>query len=176
MRKILTGSPISTLPVLLVFALAGCAAEKKQDEYQSSLLENLPFVYKMTVQQGNIVTEEMVDQLQPGMTKRQVRYLLGTPLLNDFFHTDRWDYTYTLRRGHQEMVKKNLSLYFQDDALVRVDGDLRPDPNRAAARQPQEILVSVPDYEDSRGVVRRTLDAVGLDRPEPPPTPGAPTK
>jgi outer membrane protein assembly factor BamE len=117
----------------------------------------------MTVQQGNIITEEMVDQLQLGMTKSQVRYLLGTPLLTDFFHTDRWDYTYTIRRGHQDMEVKTLTLHFQDEALARIEGDLRPDPNRAAARQPTEIVVSVPDYKERKGLIRRGLEIIGVE-------------
>lgn len=159
----------NSFPALLVIPLAaapflvGCAGEEKPDEYQRSSLERLPFVYKMTVQQGNIVNEEMVDQLQPGMTKRQVRYLLGTPLLTDFFNTDRWDYTYTIRRGHQEMEIKTLTLHFADDSLVRIEGDLRPDPNRAAAREPKEIVVSVPDYKERKGLIRRGLEVIGLE-------------
>lgn len=127
------------------------------------MLEELPFVYKMTVQQGNILSEEMVDQLQPGMTKRQVRYLLGTPLLTDFFHTDRWDYVYTIRRGHQEMQSKKLTLHFQDDALVRMDGTIKPDPTRAATREPTEIVVEVPDYQARKGLFRRSLEAIGAE-------------
>lgn len=156
----------TALPVISLAAtwlLAGCAGEEKPDEYQRSSLERLPFVYKMTVQQGNIITEEMVDQLQLGMTKSQVRYLLGTPLLTDFFHTDRWDYTYTIRRGHQDMEVKALTLHFQDDALARIEGDLRPDPSRAAARQPTEVVVSVPDYKERKGLIRRGLEVIGLE-------------
>ncbi|MGE5152804.1 MAG: outer membrane protein assembly factor BamE [Bdellovibrio bacteriovorus] len=151
------------IPLPAVLVLGGCAGEEKPDEYQRSSLERLPFVYKMTVQQGNILTEEMVDQLQLGMTKRQVRYLLGTPLLTDFFNTDRWDYTYTIRRGHQEMEIKTLTLHFEDDALARIEGDLRPNPNRAAAREPKEIVVSVPDHKERKGLIRRGLEAVGLE-------------
>ena len=69
MRKLLT------LLVILAVAAPGCARNKKDDEYRNSVLSDLPFVYKMTVQQGNIITEEMVDQVQLGMNKSQVRYL-----------------------------------------------------------------------------------------------------
>lgn len=147
-----------------VSGLAGCAGETRPDEYQRSALERLPFVYKMTVQQGNVITEEALDQLQPGMTKTQVRYLLGTPVLTDFFNTDRWDYTYTIRRSHQDMVVKSLTLFFEDDTLVRTEGDLRPNPDRAAKREPSEIVVSVPDYKARKGFFRRSLEAMGLDR------------
>ncbi|WP_246221592.1 outer membrane protein assembly factor BamE [Marichromatium bheemlicum] len=130
------------------------------------MLENLPFVYKMTVQQGNIITEEMVDQLQPGMTRRQVQYLLGTPLLTDFFHSNRWDYTYTIKRGHQPMEVRYLTLFFEEDSLVRIEGDIKPDPVRAQSREPREILVKVPDHEGRKGLVERGLEAVGLEPEE----------
>ncbi len=162
MRKLLTRCAI--FPTLLaVLALGACGGEEKPDEYQSSMLEDLPFVYKMTVQQGNILTEEMVDGLQLGMTKRQVRYLLGTPLLTDFFHADRWDYVYTIRRGHEDMQSKKLTLYFQDDALARIEGTMRPNPSRAAGREPAEILVDVPDYTQRKGLIRRSLEAIGVE-------------
>jgi outer membrane protein assembly factor BamE len=164
MRIVLTHLSVTApLTLALALVLTGCAGEEKADDYQESPLEDLPFVYKMTVQQGNIITEEMVDNLQPGMSKRQVRYLLGTPPLNDFFHENRWDYTYTVQRGHKEMQIKRLTLYFQDDALVRVEGDMRPDAGRAATRAPREIVVEVPDYQGKKGIFRRTLEKVGLD-------------
>jgi outer membrane protein assembly factor BamE len=142
---------------------AGCSKESRPDEYQRSALERLPFVYRMTVQQGNVITEDMVDQLRLGMTKTQVRYVLGTPMLTDFFNVDRWDYTYTIERGHQAMEVKTLSLYFENDALARIEGDLRPNPNRAAAREPREIVVTVPDYKERKGIFRRGLEAIGLE-------------
>ncbi len=145
--------------------LAGCSSAEKKVEYQpsSSLLDRLPFVYQMPVQQGNIITAEMVDRLQPGMTKSQVRYLLGTPMLEDIFHSHRWDYTYTIRRAHQEMEIKRLSLFFDEDALVKVEGYVRPDANRAAARQPGEIIVTVPDWKDERGFLSRVFGKVGIE-------------
>ena len=160
MRKMFSFTMILCLAIL---AASGCAREKQPDSNRSSALENLPFVYRMTVQQGNILTEEMVDSLKPGMTKRQVSFVLGTPLLTDFFHTDRWDYVYTIRRGHQPMEKRVLSLHFQDDALVRMEGDIRPDAQRGELRERQEIVVSVPDYQERKGFLTRGLEAVGLE-------------
>jgi outer membrane protein assembly factor BamE len=153
---------IPLLWCLVVLVAVGCSKEKKPEEYRGSVLEDLPFVYKMTVQQGNIITEEMVDQLELGMSKRQVQFLLGTPLLTDFFQTDRWDYTYTIQRGHDPMEIRYLTLHFRDDSLARVDGDIRPNPARAEARVPEETLVSVPDYQDRKGLLGRSLDALGL--------------
>ncbi|QVL50945.1 MAG: outer membrane protein assembly factor BamE [Thiocapsa sp.] len=164
MRKLVY---ISILGGLVALATAGCSRDKKPDEYRGSVLEDLPFVYRMTVQQGNIITEEMVDRLELGMNKRQVQFLLGTPLLTDFFQTDRWDYTYTIRRGHDPMEIRYLTLHFQDDdSLARIEGDMRPNPARAEAREPQEMLVSVPDYQERQGLIRRGLETIGLEPKE----------
>ncbi|ESQ17167.1 MAG TPA: outer membrane protein assembly factor BamE [Chromatiaceae bacterium] len=163
MRKLLILSVILSV-ALGIATTAGCARDKKDDEYRSSVLSDLPFVYKMTVQQGNLITEEMVDQLQFGMTKSQVRYLLGTPLLADMFHTNRWDYTYTIERGHEPMVIKRLTVYFQDDALSRIDGAMQPNPERALAAQDEpEVVIKVPDWRDNRGLINRTLTTIGLE-------------
>jgi outer membrane protein assembly factor BamE len=159
MRKLLT-----LLVILAVAATSGCARNKKDDEYRNSVLSELPFVYKMTVQQGNIITEEMVDQLQLGMNKSQVRYLLGTPLLADMFHTNRWDYTYTIRRGHSPMKTERLTLFFTDDALTRIDGYLQPNPDRVlAAEDEREVVVKVPDWQDNQGLINRALNSIGLE-------------
>jgi outer membrane protein assembly factor BamE len=159
MRKFLTCSVICTL-----VALTGCSTTPTEDAYRGSFLERLPFVYRMTVQQGNLITEEMIDSVQIGMNQRQVRYLLGTPLLQDMFHQDRWDYTYTMRRGRNPMEVKPLTLWFKDDALVRIDGYLQPDPQRATARNPEEVVVSVPDWQDNRGLFTRAMNVIGLER------------
>lgn len=142
---------------------AGCSWGKKPDQYRGSVLEDLPFVYKMTVQQGNIITEEMVDALELGMTKRQVQFLLGTPVLTDFFRSDRWDYTYTIQRGREPMEVRYLTLHFSDDSLARIEGDIRPDAARAQRREPAEMVVSVPDHEERKGFFRRGLEAIGLE-------------
>jgi outer membrane protein assembly factor BamE len=88
---------------------------------------------------------------------------LGTPVLVDVFHTDRWFYTYTIRRGHGEMEKRPLAVFFEGDELARVEGFIRPDPQRASSREPQEMLVSVPDWDGDVGFFRKTLRTVGLD-------------
>jgi outer membrane protein assembly factor BamE len=159
MRNLLTSSVICTLVVL-----TGCSTTPTEDAYRGSVLERLPFVYKMPVQQGNLITEEMIDTVQLGMNQRQVRYLLGTPLLLDMFHKDRWDYSYTIKRGHNAMQVKRVTLWFKDDALVRIDGDLQPSPERATARSPQEVVLSVPDWQDNRGLLTRAMTTIGLEK------------
>jgi outer membrane protein assembly factor BamE len=155
------------LPILLTIsaslALSGCASKDGAPQYRESALSRLPFVYQMTIQQGNIITEDMIDRLEPGMTRNQVRYLLGTPMLVDIFHEDRWYYTYTIRRAHQEMEKKPLVIHFDGDAMTRVEGFIKPDPDRAAEREPEEIIVSVPDWEGDKGLVKRAMKSMGLE-------------
>jgi len=157
MKKVL-----ALLVMGVALAPVGCSFDKKRFQPGTSVLERLPFVYKITVQQGNIVTEEMVDRLETGMTKSQVKFLLGTPMLTDLFHTNRWDYTYTIRRGHDEMAMKRLVLLFEDDTLVQVRGDPRPDPRRAVRRRSADLLVSVPDWQDDRGLFATAISKLKL--------------
>lgn len=157
MKKVL-----ALLVMGVALAPVGCSFDKKRLQPGTSVLGRLPFVYKITVQQGNIVTEEMVDRLEPGMTKSQVKFLLGTPMLTDLFHTNRWDYTYTIRRGHDEMAMKRLVLLFENDTLVQVRGDLQPDPGRATQRRPADLLVSVPDWQDDHGLFATAISKLRL--------------
>jgi len=82
--------------------------------------------YRPDVQQGNIITKDMVDQLRTGMTRDQVRFLLGTPMLTDTFHQDRWDYPYYLRRRSGETQIRKLSIVFAEGKLARYESDAMP--------------------------------------------------
>ena len=107
--------------------LVACSSSEQRDNTQkNSFLERIPIVHRPDIQQGNIVTQAMVDQLRPGMSKRQVRFVLGTPMLVDVFHQNRWDYMYTMTEGWGDTKKQRLSLYFEEDRLTRLEGDLRP--------------------------------------------------
>jgi outer membrane protein assembly factor BamE len=85
-----------------------------------------PGVYKIDVEQGNIVTQEMADQLKPGMSRRQVRFILGTPLVEDTFNQDRWDYPYVKRNGNTILSEARLTVIFDGDTLLEVTGDYLP--------------------------------------------------
>jgi len=87
-----------------------------------------PGVYKISIPQGNIITQDMVDQLRPGMSKRQVIFVMGTPLVRDPFHQDRWDYVYNFQPGGGQRVGERVTVFFEDDQLVRITGDYQPDP------------------------------------------------
>lgn len=113
MRKVL-------LCISVAFLIAGCS--------------EFPGVYKIDIPQGNIVTQEMVDQLRPGMTPSQVRYIMGTPLVNDSFNENRWDYIYSIKQGDGERYRERISLFFEHDRLVRLSGDFRPGGQPDASR------------------------------------------
>jgi outer membrane protein assembly factor BamE len=114
--------------------------------------------YRPDVHQGNVITQEMVDQLRQGMTREQVRFMLGTPLLVDEFHKDRWDYPYYLNPRTGPVQSRHLTLYFEDNKLVRFASDEMPSeamagvmilgPNaRKKPKEPPRQPESVPDMQ-----------------------------
>jgi len=103
----------NTLIFLSVLLLVGC----------NSFSVPLLTPYKMDIRQGNFVSSEMREQLKLGMTKQQVRFVLGTPMINDVFHGDRWDYIYRLKQRDEIVEKQDLTLYFENDKLVRIADD-----------------------------------------------------
>jgi outer membrane protein assembly factor BamE len=82
--------------------------------------------YKIDIVQGNFVSKEQVDALKPGMSRNQVREILGTPLLSSVFHNDRWDYVFTFKRQGVEPQARKLAVFFRGDALERFEGDEMP--------------------------------------------------
>lgn len=110
-----------------------------------------PGVYLINIDQGNIVDQEMVDQLKPEMTRRQVRFLLGTPIVEDTFNNDRWDYIRLVRRGNDTLLRRRLTVVFENDVLVDVEGDLvgenwpEPDPVESADDASEELSEKTPD-------------------------------
>ncbi len=100
------------------------------------LLSGCLTVYKTEIQQGNVVTQEMIDKLKPGMTRSQVRFVLGTPLIVDPFHQDRWDYYYYLRRANETAGEtQRVTVVFKNDLLITVQGDTRVKSGDPAARE-----------------------------------------
>ena len=80
--------------------------------------------YRIEIQQGNFISQEMVAPLKPGMSKEQVRLVLGTPLLTDIFHADRWDYIYWREKAGEKREQRKLTVFFEDGKLTRLDGDV----------------------------------------------------
>lgn len=110
--------PALVLISLLLTACAGADGERR--------FRLLPAVHRFAIQQGNIVTQDMIDQLQPGMTRGQVRYVLGTPLIADTFDQSRWDYLYTLKKPSGKRLREHVTIHFDDDRLVGISGDYLP--------------------------------------------------
>jgi outer membrane protein assembly factor BamE len=90
--------------------------------------------YRPDIQQGNFVSQEMLTQLKVGQTREQVRFLLGTPLLTDMFHADRWDYPFYLARGNGELTTSRVTVYFKDGVVERFDGGNLPTEREYIAR------------------------------------------
>ncbi|OOZ36235.1 outer membrane protein assembly factor BamE [Solemya velesiana gill symbiont] len=147
--------------------LAGCESAQKVSDAIPNALDEMPYVYRVDVQQGNVVNQEMINKLQPGMSKSQVRYLMGTPMLIDTFHQNRWDYIYSMQEGKEERVQKRVALHFEQDRLVSIEGDLRPQPEPDPVQVDEENVITVPDYTpQKKGIVTRMLDSVGLESDE----------
>ena len=86
-------------------------------------------VYRANIAQGNVIKEEDLVQLELGMTKNQVRFLLGTPMIDDPFHKDRWDYVYYFKIGRREAIAQRwISVYFEDDVVSEIRRDLELKP------------------------------------------------
>ena len=122
--------------------------------------------YRPDIQQGNFVSQEMLNQLKVGQTREQVRFLLGTPMLMDMFHADRWDYPFYLARGNGELTTSRVTVYFKDDVVERFDGGNLPTEREYIAR------IAGP----ARNVVKEAKKAekAAASRPVEPATPATP--
>ncbi|MDR0770060.1 MAG: outer membrane protein assembly factor BamE [Burkholderiales bacterium] len=83
-------------------------------------------VYRMDINQGNYLTQDMVEKLKAGQTRLQVRTMLGTPLMASTFHADRWDYVYSYTKNGKEIERRQFVVFFKDDKLERWEGDEAP--------------------------------------------------
>jgi outer membrane protein assembly factor BamE len=87
-------------------------------------------VYRIDIQQGNLLDEGDINQVDVGMTRSQVQFLLGTPMVSDSFHRDRWDYAYYYRRGRSpEAIRRWVVVHFVNDRVARIDRDLELEPS-----------------------------------------------
>ena len=131
-------SRVFLLPLFLLLSACG---EMPKLEVPSFGIADSSLVYRQDIRQGNFITQEMVSQLKPGLTREQVRYVLGTPLVTDPFHANRWDYIYRYDNGKGDTQQRNFSVYFDDNKLTRVGGDVAPAvaaPSIAETAKPAE--------------------------------------
>ena len=87
-------------------------------------------VHRVAIQQGNIITQEMVDKLKPGINREQVAYIMGEPVLRNTFDDERWDYVYTIDVPNTFSSRQLVSLFFENDVLVYITGDMVPSSAR----------------------------------------------
>ena len=123
----------------------------------------IPGVYRINVQQGNDVSQEMINKVHIGMSKSQITFILGTPLLIDTFHPDRWDYLYSFHPGNGKREQRHITLFFSDDTLDNITGDIRiVDYADLTESERQDSNVVVPLGKKKVGIFQRILNGVGL--------------
>lgn len=137
------------LTLLVLQLLAGCSSVPS-------------LVYKIEIQQGNVITQEMVDKLKPGMTRSQIRFALGSPMISDVFHDNRWDYVYRLEQKGNLVEQRQLTVFFEDDKVVRVSGSFAP-TLAFAPPQPVDPTRSMTNVESGTPA---PVDATALREPE----------
>lgn len=115
-------------------------------------------VYKLDINQGNYITQDMVDKLKVGQTKPQVRLVLGTPLLTDVFHDNRWDYVYEYTRQGRKVEHRQFTAYFVDDKLARWEGDELPQSAAALNRIAADRALAPAAGADDKGPWARFVD------------------
>lgn len=103
------------------------------------MLASCGIVYKVPVNQGNLLEQDMVDSLKPGMTKRQVALIMGTPSVQSPFDEDRWSYTSSFTRRGKKAETKTLTLFFEENLLVRMEGDYFPQRDQALLEESRKI-------------------------------------
>ena len=159
-----------TFPRVVLVATALCAL------VACSSVPRIVKEYRIDVQQGNVLTQEMVSQLRPGLSRDQVRFILGTPVLIDMFHANRWDYFYWLKKGNSgEVDTRRFAVYFDADGkLISVAGDVaaaQPSDSTIVSETrnreidlgslPTDATVTMPPPEE-RGFFRSMIDIVGF--------------
>lgn len=157
-------SVLRALAAISVLLLAACSVTDPVTEKLTP--------YKIDIQQGNVVTQEMVAKLKPGMTKAQVRFILGTPLIMDAFHANRWDYVYRFQKAGKLTEERKLALFFDKELLQRVEGDVvavappAPDAGKGAAGAPvgalEQPLQNAEPAKEEKGFFGRMIEKIGF--------------
>ena len=124
---------------------------------------NAPLLYKIDIQQGNVVDQEMLDQLKPGMDKKQVKFIMGTPVLIDPFHNERWEYIYSFQEGGTVREQRHITLHFENDKLAYISGDIEisniPRQEYKIITEENAIIVPISDKEE-KGFFGRLFDKI----------------
>jgi outer membrane protein assembly factor BamE len=160
--------PITALlPGLLLLMLGGCESLQTTDSLLGAVTP-----YRIDIVQGNVVTKEQIAAIRPGMARNQVRDILGTPLLTDAFHADRWDYVFTIRRLGTEAQRRSVVLRFNGDTLAGIEAPDLPSEKDFVASISRARNVKVPKLELSEEERKalpapRTAETAGTAPAEP---------
>jgi outer membrane protein assembly factor BamE len=146
-------SVVYSISLAIVLSLSACSTDK------------IPGVYRIDIQQGNEVDQGMINQLEPGMTKNQVAYVMGTPLLIDTFHPNRWDYIYSYQAGGEDRQQRRITLLFDDEEkLTHIEGNTNTVASRAdlPEQERQDKNIVVPLTEKKTGFFNGFMNFIGL--------------
>jgi outer membrane protein assembly factor BamE len=157
--------------VLAAFAAAGCASLQSSDSFLGVITP-----YRLEIVQGNVVTQEQIERVKPGMTRTQVRDVMGSPLLADPFHVDRWDYVFAIRRQGAEPQQRSIVLRFEGDRLLSVDAPALPSE--------RDFVASIDTFKSRRDAgtlaltdeQRQALPTPRAKPSEPAPAPAGPAR
>ena len=170
MPAFLTRAAPLALALAAAAAVSGCGSLDRA----SFLVTDAITPYRVEVIQGNFISKEQVEALRTGLTRQQVREVLGTPLVMDLFHADRWDYVFTIRRQGVDPQARRLTVYFKGDALERFEGDTMPNEAEFVATLDNKRKgASVPVLEASEDKLKQFAPARAAVPPapsEPPPS------
>ena len=129
LNPFLNRSVLAPVAALSLLALSGCSTRLSSPETLFGIIQP----YQIDVVQGNVVTQEVMAQIQPGLGRNQVREILGSPLLADPFHADRWDYVFTIHRQGVPKQQRSVTVFFKGDVVERFDADKLPSEHEFVA-------------------------------------------
>jgi outer membrane protein assembly factor BamE len=140
-------APVSTAPAAVAADADKSAAIANAGAQTTTVTKLQKFLwvfspYRPDIQQGNFVSQEMLGQLKVGQSRDQVKFILGTPLLTDAFHADRWDYPFYLARGNGEVTTSRVTVFFKDNLVAKIDGGNLPSEREYISR-----LIGISKYE-----------------------------
>ncbi|MEP7303745.1 MAG: outer membrane protein assembly factor BamE [Caldimonas sp.] len=155
-------SALATSAAVLLAALSGCQSLQSSDSFLGVITP-----YRLEIVQGNVITREQAEAVKPGLTRAQVRDVLGSPLLTDAFHANRWDYVFTIRRQGAEPQLRRVVVLFQGDTLDSIDTG-GPLPGE------REFVASIDTFKTARSVPPLALSDEQLKALPAPPPPAPP--
>ena len=149
----LSSPAVRGLVVAMALALGGCTT------WRTYLPDIQQFgVYRLDINQGNFLTQDMVDKLKTGQTRVQVRQVLGTPMLTSAFHDNRWDYTYMYKRAGRVVDHRQFAVYFVDDKVARWEGDELPVSAAQLSRIAADRALAPEPSADDQGIFGRMIE------------------